>query len=190
MTPDQAPTLDFGSLRVETVPEVESEDGSVTTDYPLGMDTPDKREWWDLKGKRIFSGKDRPDRQPKIKKPPPAKPRTGSLVKPFTDFYTSIGAFIVPFDQPCGMAVVNNAEPCARALENLARENPAVRRALLALVETSVWGQVIAAHLPIMLAIATHHVPAVRNEMNSAINSRGMHSVPNPDQNGVPVSDK
>lgn len=117
--------------------------------------------------RRIVSEKERPRqrRTPKAARPVPPKPKAGTLVKPLTDFYTSIGTMMLPFDQPCAMAVINNATECAESLENLARENPKVRRALLAMVETSVWGQVIAAHAPIMLAIAMHHVPAVRDNM-------------------------
>ncbi len=104
----------------------------------------------------------RPKREPK---PIPPKPRPGALVKPFTDLYVSVGTMMLPFDQVCGMAIVQSAPKCAEALEQLARENPAVRRALMAMVETSVWGAVIAAHAPILLAIAMHHVPAIRDAM-------------------------
>jgi hypothetical protein len=72
---------------------------------------------------------------------------------------------LLPFDQPCGTVIINSAEDCARSLDSLARENPKVRRALMAMVETSVWGQVIAAHLPIITAIAMHHVGPVKNAM-------------------------
>lgn len=89
----------------------------------------------------------------------PPKPRPGALARPLTEMYVALGMSVMVFDQPCGTAIVNSGPRCADALENLARENPAVRRALLALVETSVWGQVIVAHAPIMAAIAVHHIP-------------------------------
>jgi len=113
--------------------------------------------------RKLFDAKGTTPKPPKTTKPVPPKPRPGTLVKPLTDLYTSVGTMLIPFDQPCGMAIVNCAEDCARALENLARENPAVRRALLRLVETSVWGQVIAAHAPIFVTVAMHHNPAVRS---------------------------
>ena len=112
--------------------------------------------------RKLFDARRTPPK-PKAEKPIPPKPRPGTLVKPLTDLYTSIGTMLVPFDQPCGMAIVNSANDCAKALENLARENPAVRRALLRLVETSVWGQVIAAHAPIFVTVAMHHSPTIRN---------------------------
>lgn len=103
------------------------------------------------------------ERPAKERKPIPPKPRPGALVKQFTDLYVSVGTMMLPFDQPCGTVIIQSAPKCAEALENLARENPAVRRALMALVETSVWGSVLAAHAPILIAVAIHHVPAVRN---------------------------
>ena len=116
--------------------------------------------------KRLFDARNTTPKSPKVSKPIPPKPRPGTLVKPLTDLYTSIGTMMAPFDQPCGMAIVANAEPCAIAMENLARENPAVRRALLAMVETSIWGQVIAAHAPILVTVFMHHNPKLRDAMH------------------------
>ncbi len=101
----------------------------------------------------------------KVSTPAPAMPRKGHLARQFTQLYVSLGTFMLPIDAACGGAVINAAPKCGEAIENLARENPADRKALLAMVETSVWGQVIVAHAPIMLAIAIHHVPAVRDNL-------------------------
>ncbi len=102
------------------------------------------------------------NRKTKARKTIPPKPRNGTLVRPFTQFYVSIGALISPFDPVCGAAIINQSEECAKALENLAQSDPRVRAILMSLVETSAWGYVIAAHTPILLAIAVHHVPRVR----------------------------
>lgn len=107
---------------------------------------------------------DGPGSPPKVT---PPKPRPGTLAKPLTELYVTLGAFLLPFDPACASAIINSAPKCADALENLARENPAVRKAIIALVETSVWGQVIVAHAPIMLAIAIHHIPGVREQMGN-----------------------
>lgn len=95
----------------------------------------------------------------------PPKPRPGTLVKPLRDLYTSAGTMIVPFQPQVGMAFIENAEACAIALENAARENVNIRKALLALIETSVWGNLIAAHLPILMVMAVAFVPQVRAGM-------------------------
>lgn len=95
----------------------------------------------------------------------PAMPRKGLLAKKFTDLYVALGSFMLPFDPAVANAVINAAPKCGESLEELARTNPAVRKALMGMVETSVWGQVILAHAPIMIAIAVVHVPAVRNNL-------------------------
>ncbi len=115
--------------------------------------------------RRLFDAR---NTQPKASKPPKPnlpKPRPGALVKPLTELYTTIGTMMAPFDQPCGMSIVSNAEPCAIAMDKLARDNPAVHRALAALLETSIWGAVIAAHAPILITVAMHHNPSIRQAM-------------------------
>lgn len=99
----------------------------------------------------------------------PPKPREGSLVKPLTDLYTTIGLTLAPFDPVCSTAVLTNAEECARRLEALARENESVRRIILAMVQTSAWGGVIAAHLPIIAMVMTHHGPEAVRERAAGV---------------------
>lgn len=94
----------------------------------------------------------------KPRKPTPPMPRRG-LKKPLTDIYTTLGTLMFPFDNVCGNAVIESAEQCAESLETLARENEAVRRVLIMLCETSAWGMVITAHLPILMAVTAHHMP-------------------------------
>lgn len=113
------------------------------------------------KTKRKHTGT-RPPKPPKVV---PPKPRPGSLKKPLQDMYATIGMTVTMFDPVCGQAIIANAEACATALENMARENEAVRRVIMSLVQTSIWGQLIAAHMPILVAIAMHHVPALRGTM-------------------------
>lgn len=98
----------------------------------------------------------RAEKKPKETLP---KPREGSLVKPLTDMYTSVGLMLAPFDQACSVAFIDNAENCARSMEKLARENESVRRVINAMMSTSAWGGVIAAHLPILLMVMMHHGP-------------------------------
>jgi len=106
-------------------------------------------------------------REKKEKEPPKKLPprRKGAMVRQLEDLYTTVGLFVMAFDQPCGTAIVNSAAKCAEALDNLAYENDAVRRILYRILETSAWGTVLAAHSPIIMAIAIHHVPAVRTVM-------------------------
>lgn len=99
----------------------------------------------------------KPAAKPKADKTPRVAKDDATLKKSLTELYASVGMVLMPFDQPCGTAVVNSAEPCAEALVKLAAENDAVRRALSAITQTSAWGGVIAAHLPIIMAVTSHH---------------------------------
>jgi len=135
-------------------------DDIVTEDTP--PESAPRKHWSD----QFFGPNEPRARKPKRereKKPPPPKPRAGALVKPLTDMYAALGMMITPFDRPCGTTIIANAEPCAEALDKLARENAAARRVIVAMLETSVWGAVIAAHAPILMAVAAHHVPMIRD---------------------------
>lgn len=96
----------------------------------------------------------------------PAIPkRKGQFVQPLTNMYTSVGIMLMPFDSVCANAVIQSAEDCAKALDDLAYQNDAVRRVIYGLVQTSAVGVVIAAHAPILMAIMIHHVPSVQRTL-------------------------
>ncbi len=86
-------------------------------------------------------------------------PKAGVLKESLTGLYAGIGMMLMPFDAHCGSAVIEAADTCAGSLEDLAKTNPAVRKALMTLVKTSAWGTVIAAHAPLIMAIMAHHGP-------------------------------
>ncbi len=166
------PTVDYGILDADairdkiadTVIPEGAETDSTTFDPMAESETRDSVL-------QFIRGKPRGEkakRERKVKPPKvvPPKPRPGSLKKPLQDMYGTIGMTVALFDPVCGQAILANAEACAIALENMARENEAVRRVIMSLVQTSIWGQLIAAHMPILLAIAMHHVPALNGMMN------------------------
>lgn len=90
-------------------------------------------------------------------KVPPAG--EAKLTKAMTEVYTACGIMLVPFDVECGNMLLANAEPQAASLAKLAQSNDTVRRVLLMLTETSAWGGVLAAHLPLLAVVAYHHGP-------------------------------
>jgi hypothetical protein len=102
-------------------------------------------------------------RNAKPRKIPVPKVRPGHFVEPLTQIYAGIGMGLMPFDPVCANAVMVSASRCAEALDQLAQENDGVRRALFALTRTTAIGMVMVAHMPIMLAIVIHHVPAAQN---------------------------
>lgn len=94
--------------------------------------------------------------------------KNGQISEPIGNIYRMIGALMMPFDPQCGMVVLQSADNAADSLENLAKTNPAVRKALLALTQTSAWGTVLAAHTPILMAVASHHFNIGPNVLGNA----------------------
>src|SRR3546814_416887 len=106
---------------------------------------------------------DRKEKKAKVRRPTPPMPRKG-LAGPLTNMDTGLGMTVSMIDKQCGMAIVESAEDCAQAWEDLAKTNPKVRRALLMLLETSDVTKIVIAHAPIMMAVMVHHMPLVREQ--------------------------
>lgn len=156
--------FDIHSLNVESTDPLTSE---FTPPNVKGT----KPRWWESaprsgakRGERR-SRKERPARETRRDIPYPR----GGFRGPLTNVYTGIGMTVMPFDPGCGRIIIENAEKCAESLDELARTNPAVRRVLMSLITTSAWGAVIMAHAPIMMAIAMHHVPALRERQEKMV---------------------
>lgn len=105
--------------------------------------------------------------------------RPGILVKPLRDLYVTVGTLVLPFNKAVGTAFIQNAEPCAKALDNAAKTDKQIRRVLMLLVQGSVWGEIIIAHMPIMMALAVTLVPSIRATMNG-VQSEGSTETVNP----------
>lgn len=88
--------------------------------------------------------------------------RKGQFVQPLTEFYAGIGTAVIMFDPVCGQAILTSATKCAETIDELAYRNEAVRRAVWGLTQTSAWGAVLIAHMPIIMAVVMHHVPAAQ----------------------------
>lgn len=110
--------------------------------------------------------------------------RPGILVKPLRDLYATVGTLVLPFNQPVGTAFIQNAEPCAKALDNAAKTDKQIRRVLMLLVQGSVWGEVIIAHMPIMMALAVTLVPSVRSSLGEVQSEVDSSETVNPVSNG------
>lgn len=104
------------------------------------------------------AGRTRKTTPPKTRTKVPAASEA-KLTTAMTEVYTACGIMLAPVDNECGMMLLANAEPQAASLAKLAQSNDTVRRVLLALTETSAWGGVIAAHLPLLAVVAYHHGP-------------------------------
>lgn len=95
-----------------------------------------------------------PDGAPKIRRG--RKPKI-DLAPRLNDMFVSLGTVWFALDQTCGMAVINQAAALAESLENVAKQNASVARALERLLATGAWGAVLAAAAPIIITVMSHH---------------------------------
>lgn len=95
-----------------------------------------------------------PDSKRKGKKQTPT-PRyvKGVIAVGMTKLYRRTGRIVKAMDKDIGIAIIESAEDCGEAWDELARTNPRVRKFLLKLVSGGAWGSVIMAHAPILLAV-------------------------------------
>lgn len=91
--------------------------------------------------------------------------RKGMFVEPLMQMYSMIGAALMLKDPPVAKAILEQARPCAESLDELAKQNEAVRAALIAMTTTGAWSAVAIAHAPILFAILATHVPAVKQQL-------------------------
>lgn len=145
---DEAIPFDL-TVSALTVEEIDP----LPTHTPPNVNADKKTPWWRTKSQ---GRKER-----KEAKPTPAMPR-GGLKGALENMYVGIGMSLLPFDPHCAKVIMDNAENCAKSMDELAKTNPAVRRVLMKMVATSALGTVIAAHAPIVMALAMHHIPALR----------------------------
>lgn len=169
------------TVSVDT-PDIPAFDAATAADAVIEIDTPivpNHKASRDRKGsareraQKLFSAahgqqQEKParTRTTKTRKSLPPK-RKGQFVEPLETLYGGIAIMLMPIDPVCSMAIANAAPECAKSLDALAYQNDAVRRAVYALTQSSAAGAVLMAHLPILMAIAVHHVPAVKSIMGT-----------------------
>lgn len=97
----------------------------------------------------------KPDNKAKAKTTETVDPgyRPGHIARGLTKVYIQIGAFVKLLDPIMGDALIGNAKKCAESLDQLAKESPAVRRALESLLSTNAWVAVAIAHAPLFMAL-------------------------------------
>lgn len=143
--------IDFENLKPETTAPLPD---PVTPDPKASKDKP---KW------RIPAGDKASAPAPRAaskKRAPAAK--HGAFTEPLTEMYAAVGMILFQFDPTCARAILEAGPKAAQSLDDLAYQNPAVRRALTSLTTTSAIGMVIAAHAPILMAIYMHHSPGAQ----------------------------
>ena len=86
------------------------------------------------------------------RRPAPSKPLR-QLRSDLVDFYAGIGLLLKPAMPLPAEVVVKQAEPCADAWVRAAEANGAIRRVLESFSTVSVFGTLIMAHIPIVVAV-------------------------------------
>lgn len=139
-------------------------------DFPEQFTVPDasktreeRRPFLDYVTKRDRKDDDSPRRgrgRPRAAKPRKraSTPKKGAFVEPLMQMYGLVGLTIkMRGDDACGDMILEQAEKCAESVDELAYQNESVRRVLDSLLTTSAIGLVVAAHAPILVAVASHH---------------------------------
>lgn len=107
----------------------------------------------------------KPSRTPRARTSSPKAKVPSSREGQFTDtlmqMYGMVAMGISVKDPQCGKAILEAGHDCAVAWDKLAVENDAVRKVLFAMTNVTGVGAVIAAHIPIAMAIAAHHGPGI-----------------------------
>jgi hypothetical protein len=86
---------------------------------------------------------------PRAERPLPPIPAKG-FAPGVQKMYEALALAVSPFDVKLGETLTSIAPEAAQAWDELARQNHMVRRFLVAMMETTAWGQVIAAHAPLV----------------------------------------
>lgn len=95
---------------------------------------------------------------PRDRKPrQPGGTRRKSLVKPLEEFLTTTGTLVAVLNPNDGAAIVAGAPRLAAALNNVAKDNADVYRALERMLTGSAWGGVIVAAGAIIVPIMANH---------------------------------
>lgn len=162
-TPDETPRLDASELSFSDAPAPNHHASSdFHSDDPPATNTVGGFRGFASRSARKGRTKPKETKQdfPLVIKQIPN--RKGQFVEPLTQLYAGIGTTVILFDPVCGQAILQSAPKCAESIDELAYRNEAVRRAVFALTQTSAIGAVLVAHLPIIMAVVMHHVPAAQ----------------------------
>lgn len=80
--------------------------------------------------------------------------RKGALVEPLARTYATFAVGLSPFAPQTSVVLMKQAETCAESWDKWAATSPMVRRLLYPLLNISGGAEVLAAHLPIVAAVA------------------------------------
>lgn len=160
--PENETPFDFSSVSAESV-----------SDFEFGAEkAPNakatKRRWWEPKN-GMKNTKSARASEPKKRGRPAATMTDAALTKALESFYSGIAMVAYPFCAHCAQSVGNSAEEAAVAMVEWSKTNPAIRRFLVNMVSISAGGKVLAIHSAMMMPVAMHHVPALRQKQEAMV---------------------
>lgn len=119
---------------------------------PVTKETPDVAP-----GEHRPRGRRKPDRSTASSVP---AFRAGPIAKGMNSLYARVGKFVRVWDPDLGGALIvmtrkesEDDVTVGEAWEELARTNPRIRAFLLRMIEGGAWGQLLMAHMPLVIAI-------------------------------------
>lgn len=94
-------------------------------------------------------------------KTPPTRKNTGgrqkNLTQPLEELFTTIGTVVMVANEADGLAIIQGTPRLANSLNELAKQNPAVRKNIERLLAGSAWSGVLASVGAIALPIMANH---------------------------------
>lgn len=87
--------------------------------------------------------------------------RKGQFIKPMTELYGGVSMIMMPINPNVAKSIALNAQQCGEAWDQLASENPAIRKWIKSLLTTNAAMTLAIAHFPILMVIA-FEIPAVK----------------------------
>jgi hypothetical protein len=108
----------------------------------------------------------------------------GMFVKPLTEAYMTMGAVIMPLSAPIGQSIMQNAEPCARSIDNAAKVDKKFRAYLIKAMGAGVVLPILIAHMPIAMVIIVTLFPGQPRIIPDTMEPQTGDGVANPVSNG------
>lgn len=105
-----------------------------------------------MKGIGTSSESEEPDEKP-ARKPD----RFTKMEEAFSEQFVGIGVLVAQFHEADGLVLINRADPLSKRLVAVARQNPAVYKALKKYLDGSVWMMLTEEVATIGLAIMANH---------------------------------
>lgn len=149
---------DLSDVRIE---ETDEQPPSVKPDHKISAE----KKFGVFSKPDPIKSSNKKERAAKAKKDAPPRPAAG-FTKALEELYVSVGLLVMPFDRTCSTAIIEAAPDCAKALDEISKTNPVVRRIIVAILTTNAWGVVIMAHAPILMTVMSHHVMKNNTEDN------------------------